>query len=111
MSYREPWTSGAKAYPQADTMDDLWEGVRRKRKPLTVHVRHTGLAGIPCAGCGLPLDGPYAVNAGEPATHVDRLGYAYVDVKPRTGTAIARHYYCAWGAVMADVMKLTRETT
>lgn len=108
MSYRPPWTAGAKAYPQADTMADVWEGVRRKRNRLTVHVAHAGLKGVMCAGCGHALDGPYPVNDGEEPTHVDRLGYAYVDVNPRAGTALARHYYCAWGAVMANVLALHR---
>lgn len=46
VAYREPWTNGAYAYPQADTLAALWQGVARKRKPLTVHVRHEGLAGL-----------------------------------------------------------------
>lgn len=106
--YREPWTGGAKAYPEADTIAALWAGTARKRKPLTVHVAHAALAGVPCAGCGQPLDGPYVLNAGEERTVRDELGYAYVDVNPRAGTATAHHYYCAWGRTMTEVMKLRR---
>jgi hypothetical protein len=108
-AYRAPWTHGAKAYPEADTLDAMWQGVARKRSPLTVHVAHAGLVGQCCAGCGLPFDAPYPVSPHQPdELTVDRLGYAYVDVSPRKGEAVARHYYCAWGAVMADVMKLRR---
>ena len=33
-AYRQPWTHGAKAYPQADTFDALRDGTKRKRKSL-----------------------------------------------------------------------------
>lgn len=108
--YREPWTHGAYAYPQADTLKDMWDGVRRKRKPLTVHVSHESIGDTPCAACGHPLSGPYPVNPGDPPDKwtTDTTGYAYLDVDPRARIAVARHYYCAWGATMARVLELGR---
>lgn len=106
--YREPWTGGAAAYPEADTLDALWAGVARKRRPLIVHVRHTGLPEVPCARCGIHLDKPYPVNPGDTDLVTDERGFAYVDVDPTKGEAIPRHYYCAWGATMSEVLKLRR---
>jgi hypothetical protein len=106
-AYREPWTHGAYAYPQADTIDAAAHGVRRKRKPLTVHVAHSGLTGRACDRCGNALDAPYPVNADDPPDqwHTDRGGYAYVDIDPHTGRYTIRHYYCAWTSTLAAVHK------
>ena len=109
-AYREPWQHGAYAYPQADTIDAMWEGVRRKRKPLTVHVSHEAIGSHPCAACGEPLAGPYPVNPGDPPDEwrTDTIGYAYVDVKPRERVAVPMHYYCAWGVTMRAVLDVSR---
>ena len=105
-AYRQPWQHGAYAYPQADTLAALAAGVKRKRKPLTVHVAHSGVGTLPCAACGLPLGGPYRVNVGDDPTTVDSTGYAYGDVSPKRGTVVLRHYYCAWGALMERVIAI-----
>jgi hypothetical protein len=109
-AYREPWHDGAYAYPQADTLAALVDGTRRKRRPLTVHVAHAACEGLTCAGCGYPLDAPYPVNPGDETDEwrTDDGGYAYVDVNPARGTFTARHYYCAWGSTMRDVVALSR---
>lgn len=103
-AYREPWTNGAKAYPEADSMADLWRGVRRKRSPLTVLVSHDTIGREPCAHCGIALADPYAVHPGEPPTHTDSLPYAWVDVDPRKRVAVARHYYCAWASTTMSAL-------
>ena len=107
-AYREPWHYGAKAYPEADSLEAMWEGVKRKRKPLTVHVSHDAIGDMPCAACGRPLGGEYEVNPGCGDMTRDKLGYAYVDVDPRRKIARACHYYCAWGITMQAVLKLGR---
>lgn len=107
-AYRQPWNHGAKSYPEADSLDAMWIGIKGKRKPLTVHVAHAGLTGRVCAGCGVAFDAPYPINAGTSMETMveDRGGYAYVDVDPKKGTAVARHYYCAWGSLMAEVLRI-----
>lgn len=107
-AYREPWRHGAKAYPEADTLEAMWHGVRRKRNRLTVHVSHDAIGHLPCASCGRPLGGEYELNPGQGDMRTDTLGYAYVDVDPRRKVAAARHYYCAWGATMDMVLRLGR---
>jgi len=105
-SFRKPWQHGAKAYHEADSLEALAKGVRRKRNPLTVLIPHAthALDGTPCAACGLDLAGPYAVNPGDEPTTTDR--HCYADVDPKRGTVALRHYYCAWGHTMNQVLKL-----
>lgn len=107
-AYRAPWTHGAKAYPEADSLDAMWNGIKRKRKALTVHVSHDAVGDLPCACCGRPLGGEYPLNPGEPKMVIDRLGYAYCDVNPRTKVARLCHYYCAWGMTLSQVIRLGR---
>jgi len=108
-AFRKPWTHGAKAYAQADTLAAMIEGMKRCRKPDTVHVAHAGLVGVTCACCGLPLDSPYPVSPTQPDSIVqDDLGYAYVDYNPRTKRAVVRHYYCAWAGTIQEVLDLGR---
>lgn len=106
-AFRAPWTAGAKAYPQADTIAALADGMRRRRKPLTVHVAMAAVADQPCACCGLPMSGEYEVNRGEGDMHRDDE-WAYADCDPRSKTFVLRHYYCAWGILLGDVMKLAQ---
>lgn len=105
--YRKPWTNGAKAYPEADTLADVVESMKRKRKSYTILVSHEGVAGMPCAACGYPLDGEYPLNPGEPKMVRDN-GRAYCDVNPTRKTAVIRHYYCAWGHTMKMVLDVGR---
>jgi len=103
-AYRAPWTHGAKAYPEADTFEALAAGIARKRKPLTVLVSHDACGDMPCAACGRALGGEYEVNPGAGDLRTDTLGRAYFDCNPRTGIAVGRHYYCAWGATMRNIL-------
>lgn len=101
-AFRKPWQDGAKAYHEADSLAALAVGVKRKRSPLTVLIYHSthALDGEPCAACGKDLAGPYL----DGSDHVD--SYAMADVNPRAGTVMLRHYYCAWGVTMQNVVKL-----
>jgi hypothetical protein len=102
-AFRKPWQHGAKAYHEADSLAAIRDGLGRLRSPFTVLIHHTthSLDGVPCASCGEDLAGPYTLKgSGEP----DR--YAMVDVNPRHKTYVTRHYYCSWGVVMGNVLKL-----
>ena len=107
-AFRKPWEHGAKAYPQADSLTAMVEGMKRRRNPDTVHVAHEGLVGETCAHCGKAFDAAYPANAGAPenAWVKDEGGYAYVDYDPRTKKAVARHYYCAWQGTMKNILDL-----
>lgn len=106
---RKPWENGAKAYPQADTIDDVVEYAKRKRNPFTIHLSHVSCGNDPCAACGYPLAGEYPLNPGEPKMVKDTTGYAYCDVNPRKKTYAVRHYYCAWGHTMNLIHQLGRQ--
>jgi hypothetical protein len=104
--YKEPWKDGNnKAYPIADTVEDIWVGVKRKRKSLTVLLSHSGCKGINCISCGFPLDDFYPIYPGDKPNTKDS-GYAYVDVYPRKKIAYPRHYYCAWANTMNLVLEV-----
>lgn len=98
---RKPWTHGAAAYHEADSIEGILAGLGRIRNPFTALIRHEthGVDGVPCAVCGLDLAGP------SPGRDVPDT-YAMVDVNPRTKRCVAKHYYCAWGGVMEKVMEL-----
>ena len=97
MTYRAPWTGGAKAYPEADTFGDLWAGVARKRKTLIVHMPNTGEAGdVPCASCGALLR--------DPSPDRDRPDvWSTWHVAPRSRQAAGQHYACSWGTLLSAV--------
>jgi hypothetical protein len=105
-AYREPWTHGAKGYAEADTLEALAEGMKRKRKLQTVHLNNETLGHIPCACCGIPVGDPYPVNAGDTTLRTDK--WATGKYIPRTKGLIAMHYYCSWGSLMADIFQLGR---
>lgn len=105
-AYREPWTFGAKAYAEADTLEALAEGMKRKRKLQIVHLNNATLGHLECACCGIPVGDPYPVNPGEEATRTDK--WATGKYSPRTRTLVAMHYYCSWGALLNDVFRLGR---
>jgi hypothetical protein len=102
--FRAPWTNGAKAYHEADTPEALVEGARRKRKTFMVHLNLEGFGHMPCAGCGIALRDPYAVNEGEEATHTDKWGTGHYN--PPTRRLAAYHYYCSWGSLMKRIFNL-----
>lgn len=101
-AFRKPWEHGAKAYHEADSLAALAEGVKRKRVPLTVLIRHEthALDGVACHACGGDLAAPYELCPDWADS------YAMADVNPRRGTVALRHYYCAWQGTMAKIMEL-----
>lgn len=105
--FRKPWQNGAKAYPEADTLEALWQGVKRKRNRLTVLVRKAALVGRPCGVCGIAVDQPYEVNPGRGDYRTDG-DFIYVDVNPRAKTAVPKHYYCGWGQLLQQITDLGR---
>lgn len=104
--YREPWTGGAKAYPEADTPSALVEGAKRKRNTFLVHLSHDGFGDMECAVCGRKAGDPYPANEGDTELVTDR--YATGKYHPRTRTLVVMHYYCSWRALMLDVFALGR---
>ena len=106
-AFRAPWTNGAKAYAEADTFAALREGMKRKRKTQMVKMPNSGEAGrVKCAGCGVPLRDMYAVNPGEEPSRTDEWStWTYY---PRHKKAVGMHYYCSWGALMMDIVRLGR---
>lgn len=102
-AFRKPWEHGAKAYHEADSLEAVAAGCKRKRAPFTVLIHHSthALDGVACGSCGHDLAGSYPLKgSGEPDT------YAMCDVDPKRGTFKLTHYYCAWAGVMGEVMKL-----
>lgn len=101
-AYRNPWSHGAHAYPQADTFEALREGVKRKRKTLIVHMPLGSEAGnVPCVTCG--------VNLGEkcPSSKLDKLDpYSVWTVNPRAKTAYGQHYYCSWSSLFEQIAQI-----
>lgn len=104
-AFRKPWTHGAKAYYEADTFDALREGMKRTRKSHLVHMPNSGEAGdVPCTSCGILLRDAYPVNPGDTATRVDT--YSTWTWVPRRKGAYGQHYYCSWGTLMGQVLRL-----
>ena len=104
--YREPWTGGAKAYPEADTPEALIEGAKRKRKTFMVHLSHEGFGDMPCAKCGIPVGDPYPVNEGDTVLHTDK--WATGNYNPKNKSLAVAHYYCSWAMLMNAVLRLGR---
>lgn len=107
-AFRKPWTHGAKAYEEADSLPALREGLKRARKSRLVKVARDAVADLPCAVCGIPLGDPYAANKGGPTDHVDKAAFLSGDYDPRSGTFVPLHYYCSWGVLMDAVVRLHR---
>lgn len=105
-AFREPWKYGAKGYAQADTLEALAEGMKRKRKMQIVHLSHSGFGHIPCACCGIPVGDPYAVNAGDKTLRTDTS--ATGKYFPSQKKLVVMHYYCSWGALLNEVLKFGR---
>lgn len=101
-AYREPWQHGAKAYPEADNLEALREGTKRKRKHLMVHLAHEGFGHLPCASCGIPIGDKY----GDHLNHQDKWGTGHYF--PKTKRLVVQHYYCSWGTLMNEVIRLGR---
>lgn len=105
-AYRNPWQHGAKAYPEADTLEALREGAKRKRKTFMVHLSHAGFGHYECAKCGIPLGDPYPANKGDSNLVTDKWGTGHYS--PKRKDLVVMHYYCSWGALMNQVIALGR---
>ena len=105
-AFRKPWEHGAKAYHEADTLEALIEGAKRKRNRFMVHLSHEGFGHYACAKCGIPVGDPYPVNQGDANLHQDK--WATGHYLPRTKQLVVLHYYCSWGALLQQVIALGR---
>lgn len=103
--YRKPWTEGAHAYPEVDSVKGVEQSMYRKRNGFTAITRQ----GKPlyergkCAVCGGPLKGLYTAG-GSAVSKPD--SYAFVDVSPKARTYVLKHYYCAWQMTMEGIVAL-----
>lgn len=104
--YREPWTNGAKAYPEADTPEALLEGAKRKRKAFMLHLSHEGFGDMPCVKCGIALADPYPASSDSSTMHTDKWGTGHYS--PKSKSLVVAHYYCSWNMLMNAVMRLGR---
>lgn len=106
-AYRQPWEHGAKAYAQADTLEALRQGMKRKRNMQMIHLALDGEFGsLACSCCGIALNQPYAVNKGENPTKTDTWGTG--KYYPKSKKLVVMHYYCSWGALLQEIFKLGR---
>lgn len=105
-AFRRPWEHGAKAYHQADNLEALREGMKRKRKWEIVHLSHEGFGHLPCASCGIPVGDPYPVNEGDTVLRQDDSATGHYF--PKTKRLVVQHYYCSWGTLMNQVIQLGR---
>jgi hypothetical protein len=105
-AFREAWKYGAKGYAEADTLEALAEGMKRKRKMQIVHLNHSGFGHIPCSCCGIPVGDPYPVNEGDTNLRTDK--WATGKYFPSQKKLVVMHYYCSWGALINEVFKLGR---
>ena len=104
--FRKPWEHGAKAYHEADTLEALHEGAKRKRKTFMLHVSHEGFGHYECAKCGIPVGNPYPVNEGDTALHQDKWATAHYS--PKRKELVVLHYYCSWATLIHQVFALGR---
>ncbi len=97
MGFRKPWTGGARAYHEADTLADALEGFKRVR--TTKHFILTGTTDDPpCVGCGAPL-------SEDPANLASYRGNRCI-YYPRSKSIEASHYVCAWGSTLTAIAKI-----
>lgn len=111
-AFRQPWTNGAHAYPEADTFEAAREGFKRRRKDVIFHMSNTGEAGQQtCLHCGVLLSEPADANRGG----FQRTG----DTEPKpdkwsTWTYLAKqkgigggmHYACSWSNLLHQIAKV-----
>jgi hypothetical protein len=109
--YRNPWTQGAYAYPEADTFAAAKEGMKRKRKPVMFHMPNTGEAGNKtCVTCGAKLkdlpdmeNAPFETSGGNPTP--DKWSTWNYD--PKTKSVVGgQHYGCSWGALLTRISQI-----
>lgn len=97
--FRKPWTDGAKAYHEADTIADAIAGFRRVR--TVKHFILTGTTDDPiCSGCGETL-------SNDPAESENYRGNR-CEYDPRTKSVVAFHYTCGWGRTLTAIANLRR---
>ena len=102
--YRGPWQHGAKGYPEADSIEALRDGAKRKRNTFIVHLNHDGFGDLPCASCGIALRDIYAANPGGPLAKQDKWGTG--TYFPKRKRLVVQHYYCSWQTLMSQVLRL-----
>ena len=101
--FRKPWTHGAKAYEEADSLEDLVAGLRRARNSRRVYVHGDAIGHLPCVHCGIPLADPYPVNPGDTRLRTDKGPDYSGRYFPKRKAFVPEHYYCGWGALLAPV--------
>lgn len=103
MTYRKPWTGGAKAYPEIDSLADLEAACYRKRNRFMLHIPRgdAEVDASPCVTCGLRLDEP-APGSKSP----DR--WTTGTVAPKARRIALQHYACSWQTLLTDVFALGR---
>lgn len=103
MAYRKPWTGGAKAYPEIDSLADLPAATYRKRNTFIAHIPRgdAEVDALPCATCSQPLGGP-----AEGSDKVDR--WTTITISPRAKRYVLQHYVCSWQTLMTDILRLGR---
>lgn len=99
-AFRKPWEHGAKAYYEADTLEALKEGAKRKRNPFMVHLSLEGFGHLPCGTCGIPLADEYGDG------QRDTWGTGHYS--PKAKRLGVQHYYCSWQTLMDQVFRLGR---
>lgn len=111
--FRNPWTQGAYAYPEADTFAAALAGFKRKRKNVIFHMPNTGEAGErTCVVCHGPLnavplvrevsEGRTTIRTGQTNTSPDKWStWDYDAAGKRVGNG--RHYTCSWNALMLTI--------
>lgn len=90
---RKPWQNGAKAYHQAESLQDAetFFGKRyRKRQYFILDEDSPDIQTKNCAICKMPLNGP---PKGE--TKITP-GATYGEYSPKYKKAVAYHYICGW---------------
>lgn len=88
-----PWTQGARAYPEADSLAAARKGLARRRKDATIILRDKAVASgrIACSCCGEPI-------TAETGNRTEYLA--------RTKALRPMHYSCAWGQTLQEVENL-----
>lgn len=113
--FRNPWTQGAYAYPEADTFAAALAGFKRKRKNVIFHMPNTGEAGertcVVCLGRLNAAPAERTITHGRTTIHTgsatagatpDKWStWDYDAAGKRVGNG--RHYTCSWNALMLNI--------
>lgn len=112
-AFRAPWTSGARAYFEADTFEAAKTGFKRKRKSLIFHMSNDNEAGEQaCELCGnLLKEVPNMSRSGYVSTGSvqtpDKWSTWVYD--PKTKSVIGGlHYGCSWSSLLGKIAQIHR---